>query len=92
MASERFRKNPDEPETSGSQRSGTAQLFRSVDATTWPLVGETGWQLRYAPDAVNRLHAASIVSAYAHLTDPALPQREAIEALRRARQAVKEAA
>lgn len=71
--------------------SDTRQLFRRVDGTTWPLVGETGWQLRYAPDAVNRLHAASIVSAYAHLTDPGITQKDAIAALRRARQAVRDA-
>ncbi len=64
--------------------------YARADGTTWPLVGETGWQLRYAPEAVNRLHAASIVSAYAHLTDPDLSIKEAVASLRRARQAVKD--
>lgn len=63
--------------------------YGRADGTTWPIPGETEWQLRYGPSLrTTRLHAASIVQAYAVLVDPTISQAEAIRCLKRARQAV----
>lgn len=63
--------------------------YGRVEGTVWPVdVGEVGWQLRYDPANVNHLFAASVVSAYAHLTDPGISQASAFAALKHARAAV----
>jgi hypothetical protein len=67
--------------------AGTVRFVR-VEGTTWPVdVGETEWQLRYAPDAVRPLTVAAIVAAYGYLIDPSITQATAIDALKRARRA-----
>jgi len=68
---------------------GTQDLYERVDDTTWPVnVGQTEWQLRYGDVDRVRFHAASVAAAYGHLTNPAITQAHAIEALKRARKAM----
>lgn len=68
---------------------GAESLFSApVEGTVWPInVGETEWNLRYAPERACRLHAASIAHAYSFLVDPEITQKDAIAALKRARKA-----
>jgi hypothetical protein len=72
--------------------------YERVDDTTWPVIlagpddDSPEWNLRYgSPDRDDRLFLASIVAAYTALTDPNRPQYEAVHALRRARQAQRQA-
>lgn len=70
----------------------SAPSYVWVDDTVWPVnVGEIEWALRYAPkNAMTRsdlLIAASIVHAYAFLTDPHRTHGDAVASLRRARKA-----
>lgn len=70
----------------------TDPRYQVVEDTTWPvdIGGEIQWQLRYHETGELReirLVAASILSAYSHLTDPNLSLKDATAALRRARQA-----
>lgn len=62
-----------------------------VEDTTWPVDvdGTTQDALRYKGDGWTalRLAAASVMSAYAYLTDPTLTQTDAIASLKRARKA-----
>ena len=64
-------------------------FYASVENTTWPInVGPTEHNLRYGtPVRERNLHAASVVAAYSHLTDPEVSEDAAIAALRRARKA-----
>lgn len=61
-----------------------------VDGTCWPtLLGDVEWRARYAPASINsqRMLIASTLGAYSYLTNPALTQKDAIAALKRARRA-----
>lgn len=69
--------------------------FGTVNETTWP-VNLTStedrdgveWLLRYAPERLTRedqLVLAAVVAAYVYLTNPDLSQKDAREALTRAR-------
>lgn len=65
-----------------------------IEDTTWPVDvdGHTQDRLRYGTRddcAQERFAAASIMSAYAYLTDPTLTQADAIVSLKRARKARK---
>ena len=54
---------------------------------------DVGWKLRYNPRALvdsDFRVAASILSFYAHLTDPLVEEKDAIAALKRARQGTRE--
>lgn len=67
------------------------RTYGHADGTTWPVPADTEWHLRYGVLASYRefrLHAASIVAAYAHLVDPDITEKDAIESLKRARRAV----
>lgn len=78
-----------------------ARRYEVVENTCWPVNltstdDQDGleWKLRYAPDALTRgdqLVLASVVAAYAYLTDPNRTQEEARRSLRRARIAAQEA-
>jgi hypothetical protein len=71
-----------------------------VEDTTWPVDVATDdedaaqWVQRYGtPERVveQRMSVASVLSAYAHLTDSTLTMRQAEAALHRARTAAREA-
>ena len=71
-----------------------------VDDTTWPVpyhddeIDGPEWVQRYAPPervVKQRMRVASIISAYRALLDPSITQAEAIEKLKLARRAAKEA-
>lgn len=78
--------------TAAGESMSERMLYTRVDGTTWPTDVSVEWELRYAPGAANLLYVASIVSAYSYLTDPALTQKEAVTALKRARRAAAHAA
>lgn len=63
--------------------------YGTIEGTTWPVdTDDVQWKLRYAPNALtkeDRLFAASVMAAYAHLTDPMVDEESAIAALKRAR-------
>lgn len=68
--------------------SFTSIHYARIDGTTWPRnVRDIEWSLRYGDLASIRLLAASVVSAYAHLTDPGITEAMAVASLRRARKA-----
>lgn len=61
----------------------------TIDETTWPVDvdGRTELMLRFKSDGWTRqrVAAAAVLAAYAYLTDPALPEWDAVAALKRAR-------
>ena len=67
-----------------------------VDDTVWPVDDDPDaslqWRLRYAGSSItdrDRQAAASILSAYAALTNPRQSMKDAIASLRRAREAAR---
>lgn len=69
-----------------------------VGESTWPVDSITDnedsaqWVQRYGPPervVVQRMSVASVLSAYAHLTDPHISMTDATAALRRAREATR---
>lgn len=68
--------------------------FGTYQDTTWPVdTEEVEWRLRHAKQHVtdgDKNLAASVMGAYRHLTDPFVPEKDAIEALKRARVVVDE--
>jgi hypothetical protein len=64
---------------------GRSAIF---DDMTWPLPHDTEWQLRYALDPRPiRMHAASIVEAYADLIR--MPEKRRNAVIRRLREAIR---
>lgn len=59
--------------------------YGRADDTCWPIhSGASEYALRYGGE-LDRLHTASVLAAYRHLTDPSISQRAAIASLMRAR-------
>lgn len=68
--------------------------WATTEDTTWPcdIDGTLRWTLRYGTaEAVvtDRMAAAWVLDAYAHLTDPNISQASAIASLKRARRAAR---
>lgn len=64
------------------------------DNTSWPIDadGQVEWTLRYGSAQPVALSAASVLRAYAHLLDPAVPTETAVQKVRMLKRAVRDLA